>query len=135
MKLPPSTEETDGPNLTPVIDVVFLLLIFFLVATTYAQMERELPVNLPEVTQAQPYTMTKDLIINITEDGRFIVAQQEYDERQLLAIIGESRTNNPTQKALIRGDGDTALKYAARVMGLCNEAGMEYRLAAVLEPN
>ena len=44
--------------MTPVIDVVFLLLIFFLVATEYHQEERELDVVLPEVTQAQPLAMT-----------------------------------------------------------------------------
>ena len=37
MRLPEDTNEAEGPNLTPVIDVVFLLLIFFLVATTYDQ--------------------------------------------------------------------------------------------------
>ena len=53
MRLPEDTSDSDGPNLTPVIDVVFLLLIFFLVATRYDQEERELEVDLPEVTEAQ----------------------------------------------------------------------------------
>ena len=52
MKIAVPTEDFAGPDLTPVIDVVFLLLIFFLVATRYDQEERELEVVLPEVTQA-----------------------------------------------------------------------------------
>jgi biopolymer transport protein ExbD len=133
MKLPANTDEQDGPNLTPVIDVVFLLLIFFLVATRYDQEERELDVNLPEVTKAQPLSMTPELVINVTRDGKFKVVRNEYTEPQLQTLISTSKRNNPHQSALIRGDGESALKYAVRVMGMCNQAGMDYRIAALQE--
>ena len=133
MKLPTQTDDFDGPNLTPVIDVVFLLLIFFLVATRYDQEERELDVVLPEVTEAQPLSMTPELVINVMRSGTYRIVQQELDERQLSQIIRESHKNNPHQSALIRGDGDAALKHAVRVMGLCNEVGMDYRIAALEE--
>ena len=71
MRLPEENTGNDGPDLTPVIDGVFLLLIFFLVATEYHQEERELEVVLPEVTQAQPLAMSKELIVNITKAGIF----------------------------------------------------------------
>ena len=131
MRLPPETTDTDGPNLTPVIDVVFLLLIFFLVATQFNQEERELDVELPEVVQAQRVAMTQGLIINITRDGIFKVVRQEYNENQLSVVIEQAKKNNPHQTALIRGDGDSALKFAARVMSLCNRAGMDYRIATL----
>ncbi len=133
MKLPANNTESEGPNLTPVIDVVFLLLIFFLVATRFDQDERELPVELPEVVQAQPLTATQGLIINILRDGTYKVVQQEYSEEQLALIIREAKKNNPHQTALIRGDGESALRHAARVMSLCNRAGMDYRIAALQE--
>ena len=133
MKLPDSDFHDDGPNLTPVIDVVFLLLIFFLVATTYDQEERELDVDLPEVAQAQPLSMTQDLIVNITRDGKLRVARSDYNENQLLRLIRASQENNPHQSVLIRGDGESAFKYAVRVMGICNKAGIDYRVAAVQE--
>ncbi|HAA71801.1 MAG: biopolymer transporter ExbD [Planctomycetaceae bacterium] len=131
MKLPPTTTDTEGPNLTPVIDVVFLLLIFFLVATQFNQEERELEVELPEVVQAQPVAMTQGLIINITQDGTYKVVRREYNEDQLSLVINQAKKNNPHQTALIRGDGNSALKYAARVMSLCNRAGMDYRIATL----
>lgn len=133
MKLPSESRDFEGPNLTPVIDVVFLLLIFFLVATRYDQEERELDVVLPEVTQAQPLSMTPELVINVMRDGKFRIVQQEVTEQQLSQVLRESHENNPHQSALIRGDGDVALKYAVRVMGLCNRVGMEYRIAALEE--
>ena len=85
MKLPVNTDDSDGPNLTPVIDVVFLLLIFFLVATEYHQAERELDIDLPEVAQAQPLSMTPELIVNISSEGQYKVAAQEYSEVEIAA--------------------------------------------------
>ena len=133
MRLPQDTADADGPNLTPVIDVVFLLLIFFLVATRYDQEERELDIDLPEVTQAQPLSMTQELIINITEDGKYRVVRKDFSEEQLASLISRAKENNPHQSVLIRGDGDSSLKFAVRVMGLCNKAGMDYRIAALQE--
>ena len=131
MRLPEETVEDAGPDLTPVIDVVFLLLIFFLVATEYHQEERELDVVLPEVTQAQPLAMTKELIVNITKAGEFKVAGRDYAEQQLYGLIREAKENNPQMTALIRGDGQSALRHAVRVMGMCNKVQMKYRIAAL----
>ena len=131
MRLPEESVEDAGPDLTPVIDVVFLLLIFFLVATEYHQEERELDVVLPEVAQAQPLAMTKELIVNITKAGVFKVAGRDYNEQQLYQIIREAKQNNPQMTALIRGDGESALRHAVRVMGMCNEVEMRYRIAAL----
>ncbi|HIF32186.1 MAG: biopolymer transporter ExbD [Pirellulaceae bacterium] len=131
MKLPSETNHSDGPNLTPVIDVVFLLLIFFLVATRFDQEERELDVELPEVVQAQPIAMTQGLVINVTQDGTVKVVGNVYSHQQLAVLIREARRNNPHQTALIRGDGNGALKHTAGVMGVCNQEGMDYRIAAL----
>lgn len=133
MKLPEDSADSDGPNLTPIIDVVFLLLIFFLVATQYNQEERELDITLPEVAQAQPLSMTSEIIVNITDDGKYKVATQEYDEAQLAALLDQAKKNNPHQTTLIRGDGESHLKYAVRVMGMCNKVEMDYRIAALQE--
>ena len=133
MKLPIDTSEAEGPNLTPIIDVVFLLLIFFLVATEYHDSERELDITLPEVAQAQPLAMTPELIVNITTKGGFKVSGQEYSEQEIAALIAQAKKNNPQQTTLIRGDGDSALRHAVRVMGFCNKVKMRYRIAALQE--
>jgi biopolymer transport protein ExbD len=133
MRLPADTTEADGPNLTPVIDVVFLLLIFFLVATRYDQEERELDVNLPEVTEAQPLAMTQELIVNISRDGKYTIVRNEYTEQQLAALLEQTKEKNPHQSVLIRGDGESALRHAVRVMGLCHRAGLDCRIAALQE--
>ena len=133
MKLPHDTADSDGPNLTPVIDVVFLLLIFFLVATQYNQEEREVDITLPEVAEAQPLSMTSEIIVNITEDGRYKVAAKEYSEAQLSLLLQKAKENNPHQRTLIRGDGKSQLKHSTRVMSMCNKVKMKYLIAALPE--
>ncbi len=134
MRLPPSDTELGIPNMMPLIDIIFLLLIFFLLASNFEQQERNLPVLLPEVAEAQPLAATRDLVVNITAEGKYVVAQQKYSEGQLAALLEQARRNNPHQAVLIRGDGRAAWKYGVRVMGLCNKAQIaNYRVAAVQE--
>jgi biopolymer transport protein ExbD len=137
MRLPQSEVELGIPNMMPLIDVVFLLLIFFLMASRFEQEERkekQLPVVLPEVAEAQPLAMTQDLVINITPEGKYVVAQQQYSEEQLAALLEQTRRNNPHQSVLIWGDGRAAWKHGVRVMGLCNKAKIDnYRVAALPE--
>jgi biopolymer transport protein ExbD len=134
MKLPAEQSQSDGPNLTPVIDVVFLLLIFFLVATRFDQEERELPIELPEVVAAQPIAMTQGLVINVSDEGVVKVVGTEYTHKQLAQLVRQAKGNNPHQKALIRADGNGAMKHTAKVMGVCNREKMDYRIA-VLQQN
>ena len=134
MRLPTAEPELGIPNMMPLIDVVFLLLIFFLMASRFEQEERELKVVLPEVAEAQPLAMTQELVINITPEGKYVVAKQPYSEEQLAALLEQARRNNPHQSVLIRGDGRAAWKHGVRVMGLCNKAKIDnYRVAAVQE--
>jgi biopolymer transport protein ExbD len=134
MRLPTSEVELGMPNMMPLIDVVFLLLIFFLMASRFEQEERELKVMLPEVVEAQPLAMTQELVVNITPEGEYVVANQRYSEGQLAALLEQARRKNPQQTVLIRGDARSAWKHGVRVMGLCNRAKIDnYRVAAVEE--
>jgi biopolymer transport protein ExbD len=133
MRLPSTEVELGIPNMMPLIDVVFLLLIFFLMASRFEQEERELPVVLPEVAEAQPLAATAALVVNITPEGKYIVAQQEYSEEQLESLLTQSHRNNPQQPVLIRGDAHSAWERGVRVMGLCNKAGIENYHVAALE--
>jgi biopolymer transport protein ExbD len=136
MKLPPAEAEGELINMTPVIDVVFLLLIFFLVATRFDEQERELPVVLAEVARAQPIaTDSPELIVNVTRDGKYKVNQKQVSDAQLLTLLREWRKKNLHQSVLIRADGRSELKYATRVMGFCAQVdrGLRYRLAVLEE--
>jgi biopolymer transport protein ExbD len=126
MRLPESEAELDGPNMTPVIDIVFLLLIFFLCATRFDREERELPTLLPEVAQAEPLSMPpNELVVNVTREGQYVVMQQTLTEDQLAALLNDMSLKNPgTQAVQIRGDAQAAWEAGVRVMGLCNKANI-----------
>ena len=71
-------------NLTPMIDVVFNLLIFFMLATRFADMERQFDVQLPTAGSAQPLTNPPDeIVVNVFGDGRLVVGQQPMSPQQL----------------------------------------------------
>ena len=69
----------------------------------------------------------------LVSDEVYAEASRHFSEEQLASLISRAKENNPHQSVLIRGDGDSSLKFAVRVMGLCNKAGMDYRIAALQE--
>ena len=113
-------------DLTPIIDMVFLLLIFFLVATTFHQTEREMQVALPAASSAGPITTSlRELVINVTEAGEIIVSGQTVDSDLLAAMIAQAIETNPDQKVTVRGDQNTAYANIVRVLDICKTSGIQ----------
>ncbi len=127
----------DGINLTPMIDCVFLLLIFFLVATKFEEAEREMKVVLPQASEAVPLTSRpKELIVNVDSEGHFIVNRQTLSADALLNALLQAAANNPgRQKVLIRADKHCAWQHVAAVMDLCNKARIRDYTASMAEPS
>lgn len=116
----------ESMNMTPLIDVVFLLLIFFLVATRFAQEDRELPVQLPSASNAMPMTMEpQELVVNVDETGRYYVNGKTLDAGGLEQLMQSSVADNPlNQSVVIRGDRKVSLQYIVTVMDLCTKLGI-----------
>ena len=120
MRLPPSDAESDGPNLTPVIDVVFLLLIFFLVATTFAEEERDMSVHLAEVGEAGPIlTSAGEMIVNIDQHGEYRVGTRAYSERELASLLETQKLN--IKRVQLRIDERTPFRFPATAISLCRQ--------------
>ncbi|MCB9938749.1 MAG: biopolymer transporter ExbD [Planctomycetaceae bacterium] len=113
-------------SLTPLIDVVFLLLIFFLVATRFAQEDREIDVPLPDASEAMPLTIApKELFINIDQDGKFLVNGQTLEADELEEVLVRAVTNNPVnQSVVIRSHKRAAVEYTVTAINLCKRAGI-----------
>ena len=118
-------------SMTPLIDVVFLLLIFFLVATRFEQEDRALDVVLPSASEAQPMTVQpEELFVNIAEDGRIFVGGKVLGEEELLRLLEQTAVNRVGQSVIIRADERVQFSYVALVMNLCNQAGIyDYTVA------
>ena len=127
MLLKPSNVEAPGAlELTPMIDMVFLLLIFFLVATTFHQEEREMQIALPTAQAAGPIsTMLREVIVNVDERGQIIVGGRPMDVEDLRTLISEAVEVNPEQKVTVRGDRRTAYDNVVKVLDVCKASGIQ----------
>ncbi len=120
------TNEPISLELTPMIDMVFLLLIFFLVATTLRQEERELEIVLPAAESAAPVSVAlRELVINVNQKGDAIVNGKTMDADAVRMIVAEAVEVNPKQKVTVRGDRRTAYDHIARILDACSAGGIK----------
>ena len=111
----------DSLDLTPLIDVVFLLLIFFLVATRFAQDDRELPVLLPSAASAVPMTAEPtELVVNVDSAGQYMIRGERMSLEKVESILRRSVVDNPVnQMVIIRADRNVVFQSVVSVMNLC----------------
>lgn len=113
-------------SLTPLIDVVFLLLIFFLVTSEFEEEERKLDIVLPTATSATPMTgKPREVVVDIDPRGQLYVGGQAMTMAQLEEILVRAVANNPTnQSVVIRADRSVTFQPVVNVMDLCNRTGV-----------
>lgn len=132
--MPLRMEPLDEPqlNLTPMIDVVFNLIIFFMVGTRFSDMERQFDIHLPEVSAAQPLMSPPDeIVVNVFADGRVMVQNDVYSLAALRDFLEGARERYADQAVLVRGDGQGVYQHVMDVLAVCHEAGIEnFSLAA-----
>ena len=113
-------------EMTPIIDMVFLLLIFFLVATTFHQTEREMQIALPEAVSAGPISISlREIIINVDADGEIVVSGRTISADDLRVLVQEAVAANPDQKVTVRGDRNTPYANIINVLDVCKGAGLQ----------
>lgn len=123
-------------TVTPLIDVVFLLLIFFLVASRFSEEERQLDLNLPSVSEAMSVTAPiNEIVINIDQEGKFFIDGSFRQIEQVEQILTRARANNPlSQAVVIRADKQTDWDHVAAAMNLCKKVGIEEFSATTDDP-
>lgn len=113
-------------DFVPMVDVLFNLLIFFLLATTIAQVEREMNVTLPFAGSSAPIsTSLRELIINVDAEGRAFVNGRPIESDALGAMIRDLVAGNPQQKVSVRGDRRTAYSNVVGVLDVCKANGIQ----------
>ena len=120
------TPAASSLSIMPLIDVVFLLLIFFLIATEFAEENRELDVELPDASQAEP--LTKDIptvIVNIDKDGRYFIEGRYRQLESVEDVLRQKVANNPLiQTAVIRLDKNSPGQSIVNMFDLCKKVGV-----------
>ena len=127
MNLRPRRRDHPRVELTPLIDVVFLLLIFFMVSTTFDKQTR-LEVELPEAeTVAQPEKKPEQIEIVIDAKGRFFVNDRElvtHDVETLRRAIDKAADGNRDLPIVISGDRSAPYQSAMTVLDAAGQLGM-----------
>lgn len=135
--MPLKTEQLEEPglNLTPMIDMVFLLIIFFMVGSHFSEQERQFDVKLPTVSVATPLTAPPDeLVINVYEDGRLQLAEKPRTREELLSDLQQAVQRYEDQAVVIRGEGEGRYQGVIDVMATCHQAGIKHiSVATVLQ--
>ena len=126
------SEELPTVNMTPMIDVVFLLIIFFMVGTQFTQPEREIPLKLPGVGGLTAMVTAPDRReIAVTVDGSIVFDGLTLTSEQLVAKLQSLRVRYPDLRVAVRADGDVKYQAVAAVMWAANKAGVSYLTTAV----
>lgn len=135
--MPLKTGKLDEPsiNMTPMIDVVFLLIIFFMVGARIGEEERNLDVQLPQAAVAQPMIAKPDaLVVNVFEDGRILLGKLPLNLEGLEKELVAARTRYPDQAVVIRGEGEGKYQAVVDVLVACHRAKIkQYSLATVVK--
>ena len=113
-------------NVTPMIDVMIFLIVFFLVATNFAQKEREQDVLLPETrgTGGLSKALEQNLIINVKKDGEVIVDGRKLGDKELQAFIARRHEVASALKVKVRADKRTPYGDVATVLAIVERAGV-----------
>ena len=114
-----------GIQLAPLVDVLLLLLIFFLLTWNAARNENELDVKVPKASAAKEKTSPiGDVVVNVKADGNVVVNRRTLSATELTEMLKNLVQLYPDQAVVIRGDEAGAYKNVVSVLNICSEAGV-----------
>ena len=117
--------ERTGIQLAPMIDVVFLLLIFFIVLWNYARFETEIDISVPAASAGEnPERTIGEIVVNVKKEGGIIIEGIERTELETLEMFKSIVAAYPDQALILRGDKEASFDHIVRVLNLCKEANI-----------
>ena len=135
MNLKPDRREEIDLNLTPLIDVVFLLLIFFMVSTTFEKTSK-LKIDLPEASNKATQQVNKKIVIGIDVKGRYYINERQLVNTQLktlkLALLKISGDNKDIP-IILRADAKTPHQSVVTAMDAASQVGLTRLSISTLE--
>jgi len=132
---PGHKEESVEVNLTPLIDVVFLLLIFFMVSTTFDRHAR-LKVSLPESSAKATQQQVEPLVLSIDASGNYFINDRQVINKQLetLKAALKKTVGDDLEIALVlRADANTPHQSVVRAMDAASQLGLTKLSIATVE--
>lgn len=135
MKIPVDNSADAKFVMAPMIDMVFLLLVFFMCASQLSQTQ-SLPLEIPTATKAiVPRERPDRFIVNIDKDGNLYGGNIPVKLSELKRMVMEHKAVNPNLKVYVRADQNTVHKDVRKVMGIMGEAGIADFIFGAFIPN
>ena len=116
-------QEESKINLTPMLDVVFIMLIFFIVTATFVK-EIGLDVNQPENEPVPVDPEKKSIVVQVTSQDRIVIAGRHVDVRHVRANIERMHAENPEAPVIIRPHPDSTTDTMVRILDSARQAGV-----------
>ena len=126
------SEETSAIDVTPMLDVVFILLIFFIVTATFVK-ETGVDVNRPEATTAVVQA-AGNILVAIDAENRVWIERREIDLRAVRPNIERLHAENPQGTVVIQADRNSTTDALIRVLDAARAAGVANVAVATREP-
>ncbi|WP_270369906.1 ExbD/TolR family protein [Megamonas funiformis] len=110
-------------NIIPMIDIMFFLLVFFMLSTMYMVEQKTIPVNLPQATSAAIDNKT-NFTVTLKDDGSIYLEDQQTDIQTLLMQATKEQKNNPSFAIIIRADKDINYDKVVSFIDTLKKAGI-----------
>jgi biopolymer transport protein ExbD len=124
MRLPKKQNDEIGFQLAPMIDMTFLLLVFFLVTTKISKEQIKVDIRLPVAANATvPGDLSDRDILSIDAAGGYFVGQRPVDKSELAAYLRQRFKDTPPLRLYVRADGNTPGRKIKELMKIASEAG------------
>lgn len=136
MKFPRRTLEDPAINLTPLIDVVFLLLIFFMVSTTFTR-DTRLTVNLPEAEANATENVPDQIEVTVSQGGRYSVNNQVLDNNDMRTLgmaLVDAAQGDRRRAVLLVADAEATHQAVVTAMDAIGQAGFSRLSIATRQP-
>ncbi|MCG8585062.1 MAG: biopolymer transporter ExbD [Pirellulales bacterium] len=126
MPLKTQLDETPSVNLTPMIDIVFLLMIFFMVGTKFTELEKTISLQVPAVNPSNKLeSPTEALVLNVSGDGSLVFDGKPVATTALAGVLTHAKTERGDFALYIRGDEAAPHGVMARVYSACRRANIQ----------
>jgi biopolymer transport protein ExbD len=117
--------ESGGFQIAPMVDIVFLLLIFFLVTWNFARYETELDIVVPTAKEGkETRRAVGEVILNVRQDGSIVLNRRTLSPEELRESLARISSLYPDQAVVLRGDVNVSYRDIVAVLDICRQANI-----------
>ena len=131
----PPYEEGEQVPMAPLIDIVFLTLVFFMMTSVYTSLESEVDIQLPTAhSGVTTERLQGEIFVNLKEDGTIVLNEKEVTIPELQNILNRVAEHFPGGMVIIRGDRNANLGKALAILDCCKVADISNVSFATIQP-